>query len=135
MALATRSQVNSPAEGRRYASGTLTGTRTAANFKVTLGFIPSYIKVINLTDQVKGEQFIDANLGTVNAEGILTIANGTVTYADVGIAYSLNEYVAEVITNGAVTTLEVLAGPGFSVTVATAGLETDDDDVYWEAWA
>lgn len=97
----------------RVARGTRTGTRTAANFTITLGFDPKYVKVINLTDRIQAELFVNSALGTSNAEELLRVADGTTTYASAGIAVSNNT---------------------FTVTVATAGLETDDDDVYWEAW-
>lgn len=103
-------------EGRRYAWGTRTGTRTAANFAVELGFQPTHIRVVNLTDRVEALHRVDPNLdGGSNGKSLVTVAAGTRTYAAAGIALSAS-------------------GLGFSVTVATAGLETDDDDVYWEAW-
>ena len=51
MALAS-SQDNQTNGLVRVAPGTRTGTRTAANFTITLGFAPKYAKVINL------EQFL-----------------------------------------------------------------------------
>lgn len=96
-----------------FARGSRTGTRTAANFTITLGFAPKYIKVVNLTDRVQAEYFVNSALDAGNnGKGLLRVAAGTTTYADVGIAVS---------------------GKTFTVTVATAGLETDDDDVIWEA--
>ncbi len=104
-------------EGRRMAWGTRTGARTAANFTVTLGFQPTHIRVTNLTDRISILQVVDAALdGGSNAKGLLTVAAGTVTYEATGVAL-------------------VTSGLGFTVTVATVGLETDDDDVYWEAWS
>ena len=92
-----------------FAKGSRLGARTAANFTITLGFNPKYVKVTNLTDRVTSEWFED----TGNTAQLLTVAAGTRTYAATGISVADN-----VIT----------------VTVATAGLETDDDAVYWEAW-
>lgn len=91
-------------------SGSRTGTRVAADFEIVLGFAPRRIKVTNLTDRVSGEWFAESPSTTQ----LLTVAAGTRTYADAGI--SLN---AE--------------GNGFMVDVSVAGLETDDDDVVWEA--
>jgi hypothetical protein len=54
--------------------------------------------------------------GGSNAKSLLTVAAGTRTYAAAGIALDADT-------------------KGFTVTVATASLETDNDDVYWEAWA
>jgi len=88
--------------------GSRTGTRTAGNFTITLGFAPKYVKVTNLTDRISGEWFAESPAATQ----LLTVAAGTRTYADAGITVS---------------------GDAFSVVVATAGLETDNDDVVWEA--
>ncbi len=95
---------------RHVARGSRTGTRTAANFTVTLGFAPKYVKVTNLTDRVSAEWFDKGD----NSKQLLTVAAGTRTYEASGIAVS---------------------GDAFTVTVATKGLETDDDDVVWEAHA
>ena len=104
-------------EARRRACGIRTGTRTAADFSIDLGFTPTHICVRNLTDRVEGFMILDAALdGGSNAKGVKTVAAGTKTYADVGI------------------TLDADAR-GFTVDVSVAGLETDDDDVYWEAWS
>lgn len=92
------------------ARGSRTGTRVAADFTIELGFQPKYIKVTNLTDRVSGE------LWSVSPAGfqLLTIADGTRTYADAGISVGSN-------------------GTSFTVDVSVAGLETDNDDVVWEA--
>jgi hypothetical protein len=112
-------------EGVKYSSGIRSGARTAANFTVALGFRPKKIRVVNLTDRVEATQYIDPVRVTgadtkgldvgVNVKGLLTIANGTRTYVATGIALTSD-------------------GLGFTATVATVGLETDDDDVLWEAW-
>jgi hypothetical protein len=112
-------------EGRKYAYGIRTGVRTAADFTITLGFKPQVIRVINLTDRVQAEHFVDpgAVTGTTtygldagaNAKSLVTAAAGTVTYEAAGIALTSD-------------------GLGFTVTVATKGLETSDDDCFWECW-
>lgn len=114
MALAS-AQDNFPASSGQYATGTRTGTRTAADFSIDLGFTPKKIRVVNLTDRVDATLFVDSALGTSNVEGLLQVAAGTTTYADVGITLGAD-------------------GRSFDVVVATAGLETDNDDVVWEAW-
>jgi len=91
------------------ASGSRTGTRTAGNFTLTLGFSPQYVKVTNLTDRITAEWFADIG----NSTQLKTVAAGTRTLEDCGIA----------VTDNVV-----------AVTVATATLETDDDSVVWEAW-
>ena len=114
MALAT-TQTNVGAEAAHYAWGTRTGTRTAADFTVTLGFQPKKIRVVNLTDRVEAVHYVQSALGTSNVESLLTVAAGTRTYADAGITLTTD-------------------GLGFTVDVSDASLETDDDDVLWEAW-
>jgi len=112
-------------EGGRYSYGIRTGVRTAADFTITLGFRPIKIRVINLTDRVQAEHFVDPSpvTGTTtyglhagaNDYSLVTAAGGTVTYEAAGIALTSD-------------------GLGFTVTVATKGLETSDDDCFWEAF-
>jgi len=104
-------------EARRRACGIRTGSRTAGDFSIDLGFTPTHICVHNLTDRIEGLMILNAALDAgSNAKGLLTVAAGTKTYADLGITLDDDER-------------------GFTVVVATVGLETDDDDVYWEAWS
>jgi hypothetical protein len=91
-------------------SGSRTGTRVAADFEIVLGFSPRRIKVTNLTDRVSAEWFAESPASSQ----LKTVAAGTRTYEDCGVA--LND-----------------EGNGFTVDVSVAGLETDDDDVVWEA--
>lgn len=101
-------------ENRNYASGIRTGTRTAADFTITLGFTPRYIRVVNLTDRIQAEHFVDENLdAAANAKSLVTVAAGTRTYAAAGISTSFRS---------------------FTVDVSVADLETDNDDCFWEAW-
>ena len=112
-------------ESGKYAYGIRTGVRTVADFTITLGFKPIKIRVANLTDRIEATHFVDptAATGTTtygldagsNAKSLVTIANGTRTYEAAGIALTSD-------------------GLGFTVTVATKTLETDDDDTFWEAW-
>ena len=112
-------------ETPKYAYGIRTGTRTAANFTINLGFRPKKIRVANLTDRVEAIHHVDPDckVGTdtvgldagANAKSLLTLAAGTRTYAAAGIALTSN-------------------GRGFTVTVATANLETANCDLCWEAW-
>lgn len=112
-------------EGERYAYGIRTGVRTAVNFTITLGFKPSKIRVVNLTDRIEATHYVDPAPVTgsttygldagANAKSLVTVAAGTRTYAAAGIALTADKM-------------------GFTVTVATASLETDDDDCLWEAW-
>jgi hypothetical protein len=102
-------------EGRRFAWGTRTGTRTAADFTVTLGFQPTHIRVVNLTSRAEALYIVEPNLdGGSNGKGVLTVAAGTRTYADVGISLTSD-------------------GLGFAVDVSVATLESDNCDLYWEA--
>lgn len=96
----------------KFASGARSGSRTAADFSIDLGFAPKYVKVTNLTDRVTGEWFAGEASGLDQTKELLTVAAGTRTYQSAGISVS---------------------GNTVTVTVATAGLETDNDDVVWEA--
>lgn len=112
-------------EGQRYSYGIRTGVRTAADFTITLGFKPTKIRVVNLTDRIEATHYVDpgATTGTTtygldagaNAKSLVTVANGTRTYAAAGISVTSD-------------------GLGFTVDVSVATLETDDDDTLWEAW-
>lgn len=103
-------------EGRRYAWGTRTGTRTAADFTVDTGFRPSHVRVVNLTSRAEALHVVDPNLDAgVNIKSLLTVAAGTRTYADAGITL-------------------IASTLGFAVDVSVASLETNDCDLYWEAW-
>ena len=105
----------------RYAMGTRTGTRTAADFTIQVGFQPKKVRVVNLTDRVEAEYWLDDNLDATsgNLYALKTVSAGTRTYADCGVVVNSSEGVS---------------GRSFTVTVATAGLETADDDVVWEVW-
>ena len=107
----------------RQASGSRTGTRTAADFTITLGFIPTYVKVVNVTDRIMAEW----HFGMTKGDSLLTVAAGTRTLETgdgliVGVAETDN------------SPDTVVAGT-FFVDVSVNGLETDDDVVVWEAWA
>ena len=86
------------------------GTRTAADFEVDLGFTPSKVTVTNLTDRTSATWY--KPLG--DAKQVKVVAAGTVTYADCGLS----------VTNDRV----------LEVDVSVASLETDDDEVLIEAW-
>ena len=105
----------------RYATGSRTGTRTAANFTVQVGFQPKKVRVINLTDRVEAEYFLDSNLDATsgNVKALKTVAAGTRTYETMGVV---------------INSTEGASGRSFTVTVATGSLETDDDDVVWECY-
>ena len=114
-------------EAPKYSYGIRTGVRTAADFTITLGFRPTVIRVINLTDRVEAEHFVDpapipspatTTYGLdagANAKSLVTAANGAVSYEAAGIALTSD-------------------GMGFTVTVGTKGLETNDDDTVWFAF-
>ena len=105
----------------RYAMGTRTGTRSAADFTIQVGFQPKKVRVVNLTDRIEAEYWLDSNLDSTsgNVYALKTVAAGTRTYEDCGVV---------------VNSTEGASGRSFSVTVATATLETADDDVVWECW-
>jgi hypothetical protein len=100
--------------GVHYASGILYGTFTAADFTITLGFVPKKIRVVNLADRVEATHYVNSLLDAgSNAKSLVTAANGERTYEAAGIAVS---------------------DKTFTVTAATKGLFTDNDDCLWEAW-
>lgn len=103
-----------------YAYGSRTGTRTAADFSLDLGFKPRKVKFINLTDLAVFEMYFDSNLdGGSNAKGVKIVDTGAgttdITYADIGVTLGADNRSVDVV-------------------VATGGIETDNDDVIWEAW-
>lgn len=112
-------------ETGKYAYGIRTGVRTAVDFTIDLGFRPIKIRVVNLTDRIEATHYVDPSPVTgsttygldagANAKSLLTIADGTRTYEAAGIALTSD-------------------GLGFTVTVATKTLETDNDDLFWEVW-
>lgn len=96
---------------RHRASGSFTGTHTAADFSITLGFVPKYFKMVNVTDRFTAEWWN----GMTSSNYLKTVAAGTRTLA----------------TDSAI----VINSDGtVSVDVST-GIYTDDDTVVWEAWA
>lgn len=112
-------------EGQRYAYGIRTGVRTAADFTITLGFAPTKIRVVNLTDRIEATHYVDPGAATgtttygldagANAKSLVTVAAGTRTYEAAGISLTSD-------------------GVGFTVDVSVKTLETDNDDTLWEAW-
>ena len=96
-----------------YSSGSRTGTRTAADFTITLGFSPKYIKITNLTDRISAEWYAENG----NATQLKTVAAGTRTLEACGISVSVADGLATV-----------------SVDVSVANVETDNDVTVWEAW-
>lgn len=112
-------------ETTKYAYGIRTGVRTAVDFTIDLGFRPTKIRVVNLTDRIEATHYVDPGAATgtttygldagANAKSLVTVANGTRTYAAAGISLTTD-------------------GMGFTVDVSVASLETDDDDLFWECW-
>ena len=142
LTLAIQSQAGMPAQ--RYACFIGYGTYTAADFSITaepkyaasgstvynpnidsqtsgavqltyggLGFEPKIVKVLNLTDRNETVAYLNSNIGSSGANGLKTVAAGTRTYAAHGVAYA----------NGTLT-----------ITVATAGPITDNDDFVIEVF-
>lgn len=95
------------------------GTYTAADFIITpedgLGFIPSRVRVLNLTDRTETDAYINSNLGTSNAEGLKTVADGTRTYAAHGVTVATNK-------------------TSVTIDISVAGPITDNDDFIIEMW-
>ena len=95
----------------RYYRQVRSGTRTAADFTVELGFAPFKVEVTNLTDKISGTWH--STVPTPNALQLKAVAAGTRTYEDCGIS---------------------VTGRTLTVTIATATLETNDDVTLIEAW-
>ena len=112
-------------EATKYSYGIRTGVRTAADFTINLGFKPIAIRVVDLTNRIEATHYVDPAPVTgsttygldagANVKSLLTIADGTRTYADAGITLTSD-------------------GLGFTVDISDASLETDDNDCFWEAW-
>ncbi len=127
LTFAVGSDGNMANSGFIYFTGT--GTYTAADFIITaedgLGFTPSKVKVLNLTDRNTTTAWNAAafNAGSASDpvipmvatdEGLKDVAAGTMTYADHGIA----------ITGEREVTIDV----------SVAGPITDNDDFVIEMW-
>lgn len=101
---------NNPTGIAQYAQGSFSGTYTAADFTLTLGFKPKHFKIINCTDRVTQEWFAGMNFG----DFLETAANGDKTLE--------TDNQIEVNDDG---TVDV---------VAAGGAMTDNDTVVWEAF-
>jgi len=107
MALATKR--DNAATYPKYVLLIRSGTRSAADFEVDIGFRPVKVLVTNLTNQVSAQW--DHISG--NAKQLLTVAAGTRTYEDAGID---------------------VTGRELAVDVSVQNLETQDSVVMIEAW-
>lgn len=93
----------------RRAQGSITGTYTAADVTITLGFVPAYFKVVNVTDRLTQEYFAGMNTG----DFLETAANGDKTL----------ETDDKLVVNS----------DGTVTIVASGGAITDNDTVVWVA--
>ena len=93
----------------KYVMVVRSGTRTAADFEIELGFRPIKVLVTNLTDKISAQWDVISG----NAKQLVTIADGTRTYEDGGVAVTARE---------------------IAVTIATVGLETTNGVTMIEAW-
>lgn len=89
----------------RLATGSYLDTGTVAAYDfTTLGFKPRYVKVVNETDRTAIEWFE----GMADSEGIVTVANGTVTLVTSnGIIPLVNGFTFGLDTNVNVTSKQV----------------------------
>lgn len=110
------------------ATDTFTGTGSNAGvalasgvITITLGFVPRYFKIINVTDRITQEWFHGMNQG----DFIETAANGTRTLE------TDDQVVVAASTTG---TAPVTFEPAATVTItASGGAMTDNDTVVWVA--
>lgn len=132
----------------KYASGFISGTYTAADITLTLGFTPRKFKITNLTDRLTHEWFEGMNQG----DYLETVAAGTRTLeTDDSIVVS-SEISGN--TSGGAGTLGTGSGSGARtigdntstqqpgtkgaatvfIDVSVGNIITDNDQVMWEAW-
>jgi hypothetical protein len=124
MALA-QTQHNAINEGVKYAWGIRTGTYTPADFSIDLGFTPYRVRIVNLAARIEVDMYFDPDVdatdnigldGGDNEKALITIANGTRTYA------------TSPITLGA-------DGKSFDVDISDlTTLIVTAEDARWEAW-
>lgn len=101
---------NTPNTGKYIA--TLSGTYTAADIVLDpssttrLGIKPNHVRITNLTDR----KSVEAVYGSVS--GLVTVANGTRTYAEHGLTFtdrslSIDVSVLDVITSNDTSLIEI----------------------------
>lgn len=97
MALSTNTQTNSNGVVNRAVGKLVTDAAAAAAVTLNLGFVPRYVRFVNLTDRITDEWFE----GMASASSLHAVAAGTQTLeATNGIAVSATE---KTITLTAVT--------------------------------
>ncbi len=101
---------NNPHGIAAFAQGSITGTYTAADVTLTLGFKPKYFKVVNATDRLTQEWYAGMNKG----DFLETAAAGTQTL----------ETDDKLVVND----------DGTVNLVANGGIITDNDTVVWVAF-
>lgn len=75
MPVSTDTQTNSDGVLRRAQGKIVTTAATAAAHSITLGFVPKYFRIINLTDRIVDEWFE----GMASASSLHAVAAGTLT--------------------------------------------------------
>jgi hypothetical protein len=114
------------------AQGSFSGTYTAADFTLNVGFIPKYVMILNVTDRVKVEWWEGMNFG----DYIKTAANGDTTLETDNAIEVDNVGTGDQDGAGSGTSTSI---PGTKPTgsifcdVSVAGSMTDNDTVVWEA--
>jgi phosphatidylserine synthase len=108
MALSTNTQTNSNGVNCFAVGKIVTDASAAAAATITLGFVPRYVKFVNLTDRIVDEWFE----GMASASSLHTVAAGTMTLET---------------TNGV-----AVSGASFTLTATTM---VASKTFYWEACA
>ena len=100
-----------PSGVNHFVQGSISGTYTAANETLTLGFVPRYFKVTDITTRISGEWYNGMNSG----DYLKTVAAGTRTLE--------TDDKIVVNTDGTVSL------------VASGGIHASNSTVCWEARA
>ena len=109
-------KTDSPGYAHGYRSGTRLASTPSAPFVISLGFVPSRIRVLNITTLTEAEHYVSPLLDIPgkNTKSFRCLAAGSRSYVDCGIRVN---------------------GRTFTVDGSAVSLETADCDLFWEAWA
>lgn len=139
---------NNGSSNNQFASGHISGTYTAADFTITLGFTPRYFRIINLTDRVtnewfegmaQGDYFKTASNGdrTLETDDSIVISAGSGNSSGgAGTLGTGSGSGAQTIGDNTSTQIPgtKAAAPQVTVDISVSGIMTDNDEVVWQAF-